>query len=54
LPELPAVLLDATVELLTKARTFALTQLLANLRQFQTRTSDDCVPFAMSTAVHNA
>ena len=49
-----AVLLDATVELLRKARTFALTQLLASLRQLQARTSDDCRPFAMSTAVRHA
>jgi hypothetical protein len=49
-----AVLLDATVELLRKARTFALTQLLANLRQLQTRTSGDCLPLAMSTAVQHA
>jgi len=49
-----AVLLDATVELVRKARTFALTQLLANLRQLQARTSDDCLPFAMSTEVQHA
>ena len=49
-----AVLLDATVELLRKARTFALTQLLANLSRLQGRGSDDCLPFAMTTAVRHA
>lgn len=43
-----AVLLDTTVDLLKKARTFALTQLLANLGQVQARRLGDCLPFAMS------
>jgi hypothetical protein len=49
-----AVLLDATVELVRKARTFGLAQLMDNLGRVQARTSDDRLPFVMKTAVQHA
>ena len=49
-----AVLLDTTEEFVRKARTFALTQMLANLQQLEAWTPEACLSFAMSTAAQHA
>jgi len=49
-----AVLLDATVELVRKARTLGLRQLLDNLAGMQVRLSAGYQPFGMSTGVQHA